>query len=132
MKLRIALLAAALGATGIAQAAYDDTVVVVDHPYYRADPIIVYQTPGFVSGSPVHSGGASVADAQLADRVAAALVSDRKLSEPGITATVSAYNGRVSLTGSTDSVAQAARAEQVASRVAGRGNVSGLLSNTGG
>ena len=131
MKLRIALFAAALGATGVAQAAYND-VVVVDHPYYRADPIIVYHTPGLVSGSPLHSGGPTVADAQLADRVAAALASDRILSEPGITATVSANNGRVSITGSSDNAAQAARAEQIASRVAGRGYVSGTISNTGG
>src|SRR5262249_47522638 len=131
MKLRLALIAAALGAAGIAQAAYDDTVVIVDHPYYRADPIIVYQTPSLVSGSPLHSGGATIADAQLADRVAAAFASDRSLSEPGITATVSANNGRVSFTGSGDA-AQSGRAEQLASRIAGRGNVTGKLSNSGG
>ena len=130
MKLRIALLAAALGAAGLAQAAYND-VVVVEHPYYRAEPIIIYQTPGLVSGSPLHSGGATVEDALLADQVAAAFASDRRLSQPGITATVSATNGRVSLTGSADG-AQAARAEQIARRVAGAGSVTGMIGTEGG
>jgi BON domain-containing protein len=130
MKLRIALLAAALGAAGLAQAAYND-VVIVEHPYYRAEPIIIYQTPGLVSGSPLHSGGATVADAQLADQVAAALASDRRLSQPSMTATVSATNGRVSLSGSADG-AQAARAEQIARRVAGAGSVTAMIGTEGG
>ena len=131
MKLRIAMIAAALSAAGIAQAAYDDTVVVVDHPYYRGEPITIYQTPGLVSGSPLHSGGATIADAQLADRVAAAIVSDRML-EPGITATVAANDGRVSISGSADGIAQASRAEMIASRVAGRGAVTAMFSELGG
>lgn len=130
MKLRIAMLAAALGAAGFAQAAYDE-VVVVDHPHYRGEPIIAYQTPGFVSGSPLHSGGASVEDALLADRVAASIASDRRLAGAGITATVSALNGRVSIIGSADNE-QAIRAEQAAVRVAGRANVTTMISSTGG
>jgi osmotically-inducible protein OsmY len=59
-------------------------------------------------------------------------VSDRKLSEPGITATVVANNGRVSLNGSAKDPAQAARAEKIASDIAGRGMVSGTLDSQPG
>ena len=79
----------------------------------------------------IHAGGGTYADDELAQRVADALRSDRMLSEPGITATVVANNGRVSLTGSAHNVQQAARAEQLARQVAGAGNVSGMLEATG-
>ena len=81
----------------------------------------------------IHVGAAANADDQaLADRVADALRNDRKLSEPGITATVSAKDGRVSLSGSANNQQQAYRAEAIAKRVAGAGNVSGTLSNEAG
>ena len=80
----------------------------------------------------IHSGGATYADDELAGRVADALRNDRMLSEPGITATVVANNGRVSLTGSAHNIQQAARAEHLARQVAGWGNVSGTLESTAG
>ena len=82
------------------------------------------------SGSAIHSGGMSAEDTALADAVAAALASDAKL-KTGITATVSAKNGRVSLSGSAKDYSLAARAEKVASDVAGRANVSGTLDGEG-
>jgi len=81
----------------------------------------------------IHVGAAPNADDQaLAERVADALRSDRRLSEPGITATVTAKDGRVSLSGSANDERQAMRAEAIARRVAGAGNVSGTLSSEAG
>jgi osmotically-inducible protein OsmY len=76
----------------------------------------------------IHSGGMSYDDQILADKVATALANDSKLQKPGITATVSAKNGQVSLSGFADSAEQAARAEKIARDVAGAGNFSGTLS----
>ncbi len=129
MKLRNALLAAALGAAGVAQAA---DVYVADTPYpYRGEPITIYSAPGLVSGSPFHSGGATLADASLADHVAASMASDRRMSDPDMTATVSAINGRVSISGSANGD-QAARAEQLAARTVGHANVTVMMSPMGG
>ncbi|HEX3062310.1 MAG TPA: BON domain-containing protein [Usitatibacter sp.] len=95
---------------------YDDT------SYYRA-----------ADDGTIHVGAAPNADDQaLAERVADALRSDRRLSEPGITATVTAKDGRVSLSGSANDERQAMRAEAIARRVAGAGNVSGTLSSEAG
>ena len=80
----------------------------------------------------IHSGGTTADDQALADRIASALAGDRKLSEPGITATVVANNGRVSLNGSAKDTTQAARAEQIACDIAGRANVSGTLDSQPG
>ena len=81
----------------------------------------------------IHLGSADNADdLALAGRVADALRSDRRLSEPGITATVTAKDGRVSLSGSANDNRQAMRAEAIARQVAGAGNVSGSLSNEAG
>ncbi|HUL95126.1 MAG TPA: BON domain-containing protein [Usitatibacter sp.] len=80
----------------------------------------------------IHAGGVTYDDDVLANRVADALRADRTLSEPGVTATVTAKDGRVSLTGSADSIVQATRAEQIARSVAGAGNVSGTLETTAG
>ena len=85
-----------------------------------------------LGGNNIHSGGMTYDDQVLADRIASALASDRKLSEPGVTATVVANNGRVSLNGSAKDVAQAARAEKIASDIAGRANVSGTLDSQPG
>lgn len=130
MKLRNALLAAALGAAGIAQAAYTG-VYVADPPYYRGEPITIYSAPGLVDGSPYHSGGATVEDATLADRVAASIASDRRAAEPNMTATVAALNGRVSISGSGNGD-QASRVEQVAARTVGHSNVTVMMSPLGG
>jgi osmotically-inducible protein OsmY len=80
----------------------------------------------------IHSGGMTADDQALADRIASALAGDRQLSEPGITATVVANNGRVSLNGSAKDATQAARAEQIACDIAGRANVSGTLDSQPG
>ncbi|HEX4780207.1 MAG TPA: BON domain-containing protein [Usitatibacter sp.] len=75
----------------------------------------------------IHSGAMNADDEALADRVADALRADRRLSEPGITATVSAKDGRVALSGFAQDNRQAQRAEAIARRVAGAGNVSGTI-----
>ncbi|HEX4334016.1 MAG TPA: BON domain-containing protein [Usitatibacter sp.] len=80
----------------------------------------------------IHAGGANADDQALADRVADALRSDRRLAEPGITATVTAKDGRVALSGFANDNRQSTRAENIARRVAGAGNVSGTLANEAG
>jgi osmotically-inducible protein OsmY len=81
------------------------------------------------SNNAIHSGGMSADDQALAERVAAALATDSKLVH--ITATVVANNGRISLNG-TGNAAQGARAEKIASEIAGRANVSGSLDGADG
>jgi osmotically-inducible protein OsmY len=73
----------------------------------------------------IHSGGMSASDEALAGAVAQALASDPGLY--GATATVVANNGQIMLSGSAKNVQQAARAEQLAKRVAGVTAVSGTL-----
>ena len=127
MKMRHgAILAAALAMSGTAfahglgkHAAYDGSYVYSTDAYTQ------------INGNNIHSGGMTYDDQLLADRIASALRNDRKLSEPGITATGAVNNGRVSLSGSAKDTAQAARAEQIASDIAGRGNVSGTLEAQG-
>lgn len=81
----------------------------------------------------IHVGSAMNADDQaLAERVADALRSDRRLEEPGITATVTARDGRVALSGFANDNRQSMIAEADARRVAGAGNVSGTLANEAG
>ncbi len=129
MKLRNALLAAALGAAGIAQAAY--TEVYIADPPYRGEPITIYNAPGLVDGSPFHTGGATLEDSRLADHIAAAVASDRRIDEPNMTATFAAQNGRVSISGSGNED-QAARVEQLAARTVGHSNVTVMMSPLGG
>ena len=75
----------------------------------------------------LHTGGMTADDQALADRIANAIASDKQLSRPGITATIVANNGRVSLNGEANDRQQADRAEQIACEIAGRANVSGTL-----
>jgi len=117
------MLAAALAMSGTAFAHGDK------HAKYEGS--YTYSSSYTMNGSNVHSGGMTYEDAVLADKIASALANDRKLSEPGITATVVANNGRVSLNGSAKDITQAARAERIASDIAGRGNVSGTLDSQG-
>lgn len=117
--------AAALAACGAA-VAHAQTYVV--QPGERV--IILEARP--VHGAAIHSGATTWQDQALADEVAIALHADRRLAQPGITATVVASNGGVTLSGSADSYEQAQRAERLARRVAGPGRVSGFLSTTGG
>ena len=117
--------AAALAACG---AAFAHAQVYTTYPGGRV--IIIETRP--IHGAAIHSGATTLADEALADEVAIALHADRRLSQPGITATIVANNGYVTLSGSTDSNEQAQRAEQLAKRVAGAGHVVGFLSTTGG
>lgn len=81
----------------------------------------------------IHVGsGMNADDFALAQRVADELRSDRRLAEPGITATVTANNGQVALSGSANDNRQSMIAEADARRVAGWGNVSGTLANEAG
>ena len=81
----------------------------------------------------IHVGSAPNADdLALAQRVADELRSDRRLSEPGITATVTAKDGRVALSGFANDNRQSMIAEADARRVAGAANVSGTLANEAG
>jgi osmotically-inducible protein OsmY len=122
---RIHAMAAALVASGAALA---QAQVYTTHPGERV--IIIETRP--VSGAAIHSGATTVADEALADEVAFALSADRRLSEPGITSTVVANNGEVTITGSTDSFEQAQRAERLAKRAAGPAHVYAMISTTGG
>ena len=92
--------------------------------------IIIETRP--IHGAAIHSGAMTLPDQALADEVAIALHADRRLAQPGITATVVASNGRVTINGSTDSYEQAQRAERLAQRAAGPGRVAGTLSTTSG
>ena len=85
-----------------------------------------------INGAAIHSGAMTLQDQALVDQVAVALHADRRLAQPGITATLVASNGNVTLSGSADSYAQAQRAEQLAKRAAEPGRVVGTLSTTGG
>lgn len=117
--------AAALAACGAALA---HAQVYTTYPSERV--IIIETRP--IHGAAIHSGATSAADQALADEVAMALHADRRLSQPGITATVVASNGEVTINGSTDSFEQAQRAERLAKRAAGPARVAGMLSTTGG
>jgi osmotically-inducible protein OsmY len=121
MKIRFALGVAAVAfAMGTAQA-HDDSKRVYTIP---SAPV--------TSDSAIHSGARNVDDAALADSIAAAFAADRTLSKTaGFVATVSAKNGRVSLSGSAKTAEQAAKAEKIASDIAGRANVSGTLDISG-
>ena len=120
------MLTAALAMSGAAFAHGVDKRAAYDGSY-------AYPTDRYAMGTnSVHSGGVTYDDQVLADRIAAAIAADRKLSEPGVTATVVANNGRVSLNGSAKDTTQAARAEKIASDIAGRANVSGTLDSQPG
>jgi hypothetical protein len=117
-------------ASAMAQAYYVERTVSAD-PYY-AERITVYEHPRYQSfvlreGGALQSGGDNLEDTLLADNVAMAIARDPVLR--GVTVTVAANDGRVSIVGSANQE-QSERARQIARRVAG--NASGELSNTGG
>lgn len=111
----------AVPAAAVAQPYYTERITVYEHPRYEA--FVVEE------GGALQSGGNNLQDTLLADSVAMAIARDPVLD--GATVTVAANGGRVSLTGSADQE-QSEHARQVAQRIAGRGNVSGELSNTQG
>lgn len=100
------------------------------HHHARNDE--AYYTTRMSDDGNIHTGATNADDQLLADRVADALRNDPKLAEPGITATVTANNGRVSLSGFANNQQQGYRAEQDAREVAGAANVSGTLANEAG
>lgn len=104
----------------------------VERPYVAspANPVIrEYPLTAWPGTDAIHTGANNWADQALADRVGQAFAADSRLN--GITATVVANDGRVSISGSAKSPEQASIAENVARHVAGALNVSGTLSSTG-
>ena len=92
---------------------------------------IVRDAPSFGPlDNAIHAGATNSADDALAHAVAAAIASEPAME--GATVTVAARDGRVSLSGSAQNLAQAHRAEQVARDVAGVTAVSGTLDPQGG
>jgi len=115
----LAIAAAAFAApAAFAQTYYVERITVYEHPRYEA---FVAREKGALQ-----SGGATLEDTLLADNVAMAIAREPKLKD--VTATVSAKNGRISLSGLGDNQ-QNYHAQQVAKAVAGPGNVSGTLSS---
>jgi hypothetical protein len=124
---------AAIAALMAPAAAFAQTYYVerVEGPYYT-ERITVYEAPRYSAfvqreSGALQSGGNNLADTLLADSVAMALARDRTLN--GVSATVSANNGRVSISGQAN-LEQSEHARQIAKRIAG--NVSGELANNGG
>ena len=120
MKLKSLAVATLLAAPAsvLAQTYYVETITVYEHPRYQE---FVARESGALQ-----SGGVSLDDILLADRVAMAIANDRQLED--ITATVSSHNGRVSISGLANQH-QSYRAQQIARRVSGVGSVSGELSS---
>jgi osmotically-inducible protein OsmY len=85
-----------------------------------------------IPGDGIASGGTSLEDMRLADDVAFALHDSRRLSRPGMTATVVANRGEVTISGSADNYEQAQRAERIARAAAGPHRVVGMISTTSG
>ena len=123
--MRIAAAAAlAACAAGMAQAQ-------VVHEAQPGERVIILE-PRVPNGSPAHRGGLTLEDQALADQVSYAIHLDRRLMRPGITTTVVANNGDVTISGSANNYEQAQRAELAARRVAGAGRVTGMISTMGG
>ena len=140
-----ALLAGSLAAPALAQQsdfgprAPGSGVATSDSAYVAPNATFIAPAPTGVAPavaqrleptSAIHAGANNPADQALAERVADAIADEPRLD--GITATVAANNGNVSLSGSAESPEQAAIAEQVAREAAGAGSVTGTLSPTGG
>jgi osmotically-inducible protein OsmY len=81
-----------------------------------------YGAGSLKSDNAFHSGAMTYDDQVLVDRVVAALETDRRLRNAGITATVTAKDGKVSIGGTARSDEEAIRAQQVAKEAAGPGN----------
>ena len=109
-KLHTLAIAAALcaPAAALAQTYYVERITVYEHPRYQA----------FVAreGGALQSGGPTLDDILLADSVAIAMARDKRLN--GAAVTVSANNGRVSISGFADHQ-QNYIAQQIARSVAG-------------
>ena len=84
-----------------------------------------------IPGDGIASGGLTLDDLRLAGDVAVAMHDSRYL-RPGMTATVVANRGEVTISGSADNFEQAQRAERVARAAAGGHPVVGMISTTSG
>ena len=120
MKLKAIAFAALMAAApaAFAQTYYVERITVYEHPRYQE---FVARESGALQ-----SGGKNLDDTLLADSVAFALANDPLLDDTA--ATVVSHNGHVSVTG-LGNQQQAYRAQQIARRVAGAGNVSGEMSS---
>jgi len=83
-------------------------------------------------GDGIASGAVTPDDQRLADDVAFALHDSRRLSRPGMTATIVANRGTITISGSADNFEQAQRAERIARGAAGGHPVVGMISTTSG
>lgn len=108
--------------------------VYVDPPAYVVQPRVVLEpritmlTP-LRGSSAIHTGGSTLADHALADRIGIAVAEDPALK--GVTATIVVNGGSVSLSGSAPRYDQAQRVENIAREIAGFANVSGTLDSQG-
>ena len=102
----------------LAETYYVERITVYEHPLYTQ----------FVANEhgALQSGGNNLADTLLADRVAMAIANDPLLDDTS--ATIVSHNGKVSVSG-LGNQQQSYRAQQIAKRVAGSGNVSGEMSS---
>ena len=119
-----AALALTCGAPVLAQTVDTTTVVT------RTEPIVVEIRTN--PSSAIHGGAATYDDLVLAERVARALEDSRGLSKPGITATIVADKGAVTVSGSADNEAQAQRAMVVAKHAAAPYRVAGFVASSPG
>jgi len=116
---------------------------VVERPYYSTDRVYVDRvyvdpalTPRVVAltplrgGDAIHIGGYTLADVELASRIGNTIAQDPSLI--GVTATIVANNGDVTISGSAPSHDQGQRAELIARQIAGYGSVSGTVSSSSG
>lgn len=86
--------------------------------------------PMMVPSSAVHTGAATYGDQQLASDLVSAISADRAIS--GTTMTAVVKDGRITLSGSTKDLSQAARIEKIAKDIAGGRKVEGRLDIQGG
>jgi len=100
------------------------------HQVRPGERVIIEGQP--IPGDGIASGAVMLDDQRLADDVAFALHDSRRLSRPGITATIVANRGEVTISGSADNFEQAQRAERIARAAAGGHPVKGMISTTSG
>ena len=102
---------------------------LVERRYVELTPRVVMLT-SLRGGDAIHIGGYTLADQALADRIGNAIAQDPSLE--GVTVTIVATNGDVSISGSAPRHDQAQRAELLARQIAGYGSVSGSISALSG
>lgn len=111
-------------AAGLAMAATLASAQVIERTVVGDQIVITEVRPAPTSG--IHTGAMTWDDLVLVEKVANALESDRRLSR-GLTATLVARDGKVTLSGATDSYAQAQLAELRAKQAAAPFTVVGTI-----